>query len=1175
MLKQNKPIQTSKSLQKDSLRTLGKSKARFLSILAMITLGVAFFAGINATGPDMLQSADTYYKQQNLADFRIVSPLGFRDEDIAKLQATSGVAKVQPGYTKDLFLTSPAGTTNTVRLFSYDAAVGSGRLSQPVIKAGRLPENSGEIAIESGNDVPKDIQLGSKLTVAVPKDEKLSDSLKASTFTVVGFIESPMYISWGRGQTNIGDGSISYYAYIDKTDFTQERYSDLLVQTTDSSKFVAYSAAYKAHITPIQKTLDALGITTVSAETQQLRSDLSDSKKELQTSKEKAEEELADGAQKLTDAQQKISDGEKTLNNKETKYTKLFADQRKELDDGKAELKKGWATYNKSLATWQAGYNKYKAGAASAAENKTKLDAAAVQIAQGEKELAGSKAQLDAAKAQLDGLTQSIAGLTGVRQGLPADDATLTEAQFTKILSDVRLYSPDLSAQLQAAFTYDSPGVVPGIKAAIDSATAQMQASEDSGMATYNAGLAQYNDGLAKLTASKEQYTKGLAAYNAGMAELVSAKAQLDSGKKQLNTGKATLNANQSKLSKGEEELTKGEADLAAALADGRKKLTDSKAELDKGQKDYITQKADAEAKIADAETKIRDAERKIVEIPQQWYVWGRDNNPGYAGYGDDANRISAVAKVFPLFFFLVAALVCLTTMTRMVEEERGQIGALKALGYSTLTIASKYLAYALLASALGTVIGLVLGYNLFPGVIIQAYSLMYHIPVRLTLYPVGYSLLSFLLAVVTTVAAALMASLQELRATPAILMQTKAPKAGKRILLERIGPLWRRLSFSYKVTARNIFRYKKRLLMTVIGIAGCTALLVTGFGLKDSVNAIMGKQFDTIFLYDGMAFIDTDKAPSVQSMAQLVAGESGVETTMKAQNETVNALASASGRTYEATLFIPESTDQLSAYVSLHDRQTQKPIALPDDGAVISEKLSQLLHVSVGGTFSYQDSENRNYTIKVSAITENYMSHYIYMSPAYFDKVTVRSPDYNTIVFNFDYPEAVDEQAVKTDLMSHDGIAGTMFTKNIAADFQKEMKPLNYVVLVLILSAGALAFIVLYNLTNINITERIREIATIKVLGFRDREVSAYVYRETILLTIFGTAAGLVLGVFMHHLVMGTMETDVMMFGRSIAALSYVLSIVLTFAFSIFVNIFMYYKLRRVKMVESLKSVE
>jgi putative ABC transport system permease protein len=424
-------------------------------------------------------------------------------------------------------------------------------------------------------------------------------------------------------------------------------------------------------------------------------------------------------------------------------------------------------------------------------------------------------------------------------------------------------------------------------------------------------------------------------------------------------------------------------------------------------------------------------------------------------------------------------------------------------------------------------------------------------------------------------VSASLFATLQELRATPAVLIQPKAPTPGKRIFLERITPLWKRLSFSHKVTARNIFRYKKRLLMTVIGIAGCTALLVTGFGLKDSINAIMDKQFKEIFVYDGQLVVDTEKPESERDLQKILGNQKDVKSYMRTLNETVNALVRGSGRTYETNLLVPENLGKFKNFFDLHERVSKKKIELTSSGAVITEKLSTLLKIGVGDTFEYRDSENRTYEIKVAAIAENYLSHYIYMSPEYFDKITYRTPVYNSAVFNVKNVDSIDEKAFKEELLTNDGVLGAMFTRGIADNFNDTMKSLDYVVFVLIISAGALAFVVLYNLTNINISERIREIATIKVLGFREKEVSAYVYRENIILTIIGTFGGLLLGFILHKFVMNTMEIDTMMFGKEIHFISYILSIVLTMAFSVLVNFFMYFKLRNVNMVESLKSIE
>lgn len=1086
-----------KSFYKDLYRSIYKNKARFLSILAIIALGVGFFAGINATEPDMILSADKYYKDNNLSDFRIMSPLGFMESDIKNIKEVKVVGKVQEGYSKDVFLTSSEGNTSTVKLFSYDKNdyKDNDGLNIPVITEGRLPEKSGEIAVDHGRFIPIDIKLGSKVTLSVPNEEDLNDSLKTNTYTVVGFIDSPSYIDFERGQTNIGDGSIAFFAYIAKDDFNMEKVTDLFIRTTDSKSLSAYTTDYNNHIATIEAPFETMGTEAVSKETQRLRDELNKGKDELESNRTKMNNELTSGEKELRDSEKKITAGEKKLDDNNRIYTNELSVQRDKLKEARKELEAGKALYSKNYASWLEGYNKYKSASDELDNTKTQLDAAKSQIDQSELELAGAKAQLDET-------------------------------------------SPDTNPN-------------------------------------YNVILAQYEAGTKLLEENKIKYETGLTAYNEGIVKLNASKAIIDNGKIEVDRGKAALDENENKIVEGEAALVKGEEDFKKSLEKGHKELADARIKLSKGKVTYENEKTEALQKIKDAENEIKDAERQLIEIPDKWFVMTRESNPGYSGYGDDAKRIGAVAKVFPLFFFLVAALVCLTTMTRMIEEERSQIGILKALGYSTFTISLKYLIYSLLASLIGAIVGLSIGFKLFPSVIMNAYGIMYRIPVRITSFHLNYALISLLIAVVTTVSASLFATFQELRATPAVLIQPKSPTPGKRIFLERITPLWKRLSFLHKVTARNIFRYKKRLLMTVIGIAGCTALLITGFGLKDSINAIMNKQFKEIFIYDAQLVVDTEKTESERDLEKILGNQKDVKSYMRTLSETVNALVTGSGRTYETNLLVPEDLESFKNFFDLHERVSKNKIELSSDGAVITEKLSNLLKIGVGDTLEYRDSENRTYKIKVAAIAENYLSHYIYMSPEYFDKITYRTPVYNSAVFNFKNVDSIDEKAFKEQLLTNEGVLGAMFTRGIANSFNDTMKSLDYVVFVLIISAGALAFVVLYNLTNINITERIREIATIKVLGFRENEVSAYVYRENIILTIIGTFGGLLLGFILHKFVMNTMEIDTMMFGKEIHFLSYILSIVLTMAFSVLVNFFMYFKLRSVNMVESLKSIE
>ncbi|MEA4890145.1 MAG: FtsX-like permease family protein [Clostridiaceae bacterium] len=1166
-----------KSFVKDLIRSIYNTKARFLSIMAIIALGVGFFAGINATEPDMILSANRYYQEHNLSDFRLVSALGFEAGDIERVRETEGVKIVQEGYSKDLFLNSSEGTATTIRLFSYDQAdyQQNDGLNQPVLVEGRMPEQTGEIALDHGLNLPDEIKVGSVVTLSVAEGETASDYLKTETFTVVGLINSPMYIDYERGQTNIGDGSISLFAYIGKADFKIEKVTDLFIRTTDSINLSAYTAAYETRLSSVDDRLTALGLEIVSADTQEMRDKLEQSKRDLQTNKDKAEQELADGEQKLRDAEQKLLDGEQELNDQEKTNTEKLAQQKTKLAQAKKELKEGQDLYNSQYALWAEQESAYQKNLSVMAATKAQLDDAQSQISQSEQELAAAKIQLDSSKAQLDSLQQATGALSAIEASLPAVIPGMTEEQYHQWTEQIRVISPDLANTIQQQFSYGDANLTAELAGAISQTLTPMNTAYQEGTAAYQAGLAQYEAGYQQLESSKAQVAQGLADYNSGLAQMEAGRAQLDSGKAALDQAKATLTAGGLKIKQGAKALADGEKELADALAEGRQKLIDGRVELADARSQYETEKTDAMQKIADAEVKINDAESQMLEIPDNWFIFTRVSNPGYSSYGDDAKRIGAVAKVFPLFFFLVAALVCLTTMTRMVEEERVQIGTLKAIGYGALKISAKYLVYALLASLIGALTGLIIGFQLFPGLIMNAYGIMYRIPVRLSPFHYNYAVLSILMAVVTTVSVTLMATLQELRATPAVLMQPKAPKPGKRIFLERIRFIWKKLSFSHKVTARNLFRYKKRFLMTAIGVAGCTALLVTGFGLKDSINAILGKQFDEIFLYDAQVALDTEQEGAADHLTAYLDSQESTDAYLKTALETVTALSNQTDRSYEANLLVPEDTGRLTTFYNLHTRRGKSAIDLPADGAVITEKLSNLLHVGVGDTISLRDTENRTYDIKIAAIAENYLSHYIYLSPDYYSQITYRTPVYNTVALNIKNPDSIDVKTYKENLMTVDGVLGAFFSRSLADDFKDTMKNLDYVVLILIVSAGALAFVVLYNLTNINITERIREIATIKVLGFRDKEVSAYVYRENILLTLIGTAGGLLLGLLLHRFVIGTMEIDTMMFGKDVQWLSYILSVALTMIFSALVNFFMYYKLRKINMVESLKSIE
>ena len=664
---------------------------------------------------------------------------------------------------------------------------------------------------------------------------------------------------------------------------------------------------------------------------------------------------------------------------------------------------------------------------------------------------------------------------------------------------------------------------------------------------------------------------------------------QLEAGKQKLASALAQITAAEAQIAAGETslslapDLAKLQLDLAEQklensreqLADGEEQLADAKEQLAEGEAEYERQKADAEAQLADAEQQIRDGEEQLAEMEEpEWYVLGRGANVSYASFLSNVDKVEAIARVFPIFFFLVAALVALTTMTRMVEEERLQIGTMKALGYARGAIAGKYVLYAMTATAAGCAVGLSVGFVLFPTVIWNAYTMMYELPRLYCQFNVLYAAIAAGLAIVCTLAATLNACWSTLAETPASLMRPKAPPAGKRILLERVPFIWRRMKFTYKVTARNLFRYKKRFFMTVIGISGCTALLVTGFGLHDSISDIVNVQFGDIFTYDATVTLQSPEDAEAGELHDVLENASLVADYMPVRQEQSDNIAE-DGTTFTTYLFVPMDEAMFTRFVTLAERTSGDAVAFSQTGVVITEKMSERMGVDVGDEVTLQNADGDEGTFRVDGVAENYVENYVYLSAETYEAGFGTQPEANLVVLHA--ADASDEgrDALGSALLSADGASGVSFIADLKGSFSDMMSRIDIIVVVLILSAGALAFIVLYNLTNINITERVKEIATIKVLGFFDREVSAYVYRESIALSVIGTLVGLVLGVFLHMFVIHSVEVDAVMFGRTIKPLSYVASAVLTMVFSILVNLVMHRKLRRISMVESMKAPE
>ena len=660
---------------------------------------------------------------------------------------------------------------------------------------------------------------------------------------------------------------------------------------------------------------------------------------------------------------------------------------------------------------------------------------------------------------------------------------------------------------------------------------------------------------------------------NKGQKEIDSAKNKISDGETKLADATLAITNGKNELKTQKEGLELAESMGQPVPDEAKKELEKAEEELNKQEKKIITEKENLEK----SKSELKEEENKLSELEKPEYLYkDRNDNPAYSEYKDNADRISSIATVFPVFFFMIAALICLTTMTRMVDEKRGEIGTLKALGYTNGEIAKKFIIYATLASVIGSVLGLIVGYHVFPTVIFNAYGSLYNLPPVIITYYTSYAVQSVIVALLCTLVSAMVVLRVDLLSTPAVLMRPKAPKPGKRIFLERIPFVWSRMNFNQKVTARNLFRYKQRMLMTVLGIAGCMAMIITGFGLKDSIGDIVDLQFGKIWQYDATVTYNPDATEEENNNYISVRDElKEVDNHLPLSQQTVEVIKKGYTK-QEVVIDTPKDTEAFKDFIVFKERQKEETYQLDDNGVIINEKLANLFDVKAGDALSIQTADDEVKKLKVEHITENYAMHFIYMTPTYYQKIFDEEPEYNVdlLKFNETLSETEEEQLAEK-LMDTKKAINVSFTSTIGEAMDDTMGSLNIVVWVLIVSAAMLAFIVLYNLTNINISERIRELSTIKVLGFYDKEVTMYVYRENNILTLLGILLGCVLGKLLHSFVIKTAEVDMMMFPPDIHLISYVYSAILTLLFSSVVMYFMHRKLRKVDMIEALKSNE
>ncbi len=1160
-------------LFKSVLRTIKKSFGRYLAILAIIALGVGFFSGLRVSETAMIKTADDYLNELNLYDVRLISTLGLTDEDVEAFSRLDGVDKAFGSVSADFICLNDSGSDSAIHAHMLlDGANGVDVVS------GRLPVRPDECVLDNLHSAGSSV--GDKIVLSKDNSQDTFDTFAYDEYTVVGLVNSSEYINFERGTTSLGNGSVSGYVYMLPEGFTTDYYTEIYLTLPQRGEI--YSEEYEAQLESLKSSAETLlreradiryaelladgnkEIADAKAELEDKSIELADAKLELEdgwetyrSEKSRIEAELSDAKEELSKARAELDDSWEKLEAAKADPIGEIPKIAEELERYEAELEKGRADYEKGLAE----YESRKAEAESKlADSQAELDKAMAEIDEAwatyrkeresaDAQLEESRLQLDRAKANIDEMAASIAAMppsSAVQKYTTAAALRVVEGEYSSGLAEYE------AAYAEAQKKYaETEAQLEKAKAEVDSGRLALESAREEAESGLSAAESKLNEARETLESSQKELDRIKADPLGEMPEI---RATLEDSEAELTEAEKTY---QEKL----DEYNQGVKDAQEGFADTESELTDAQAEYD-----------DGVIKLAEARADIAEAEKDLAELKQaSIYSLDRLTNIGYASLENDTAIVSGVAKVFPLFFFLVAALVCITTMTRMVSEKRTENGVLKAMGYGDTAIISQYLIYAGSASAVGCILGFLLGSRLMPMALWQVYKIMYAInrPIDFVLDWKLFAICSGMY-LLCSLGATWLVCRRDLQENAASLIRPKAPAAGKRILLERIDFIWKHVKFLHKVSIRNILRYKKRMVMMIIGIGGCTALLLTGFGIRDSIQPIIDYQYDEITVFDAeVSFVDDVDA---DGMARFESESSSVaEDVLFLHTQKLDFMTEDSDNA-PASVNLNVYTEEPDGFIDLH--RGDKAVDWPQTGgAVINYRLANEFGVKAGDEIILRDSDYNTVRATVSGIFDNYIYDYVYISAQTYSEALGENPEINTAYVCF--KEGEDERSAGAALLNCENVAGAFINNDMRTRVGSMLASLDYIVLIVLVCAGALAFIVLYNLTNITITERSREIATLKVLGFYQNEQNAYVFRENIILTAIAAVAGIPMGIALLNYVMAQIKISSMYFGCRLNLASYLISIAITFAFTVIVDLALTVKTKRINMAEAMKAIE
>ncbi len=1181
----------SKALIKDTLRTIKRNLSRYISIMLIIALGTAFFVGIKATAPDMFATAEKYFTDYNLMDIRIQSVAGLTDSDIAEIKKLEGVQYAEGQKFVDALVRVNGeieadidGTQISARAYSISpdhiadflgGANDGSFMNRPQLIEGKYPSSVNECLVDASTlSTPDSYKIGNTITLETENGTAPS-GLKESTYTIVGIIRSPFYLSFERGNTTIGSGKVGTFIIIPDEAFTADYYSEAYINVQGAEYFDPYSDEYFEYLAPVIENIKAISKNQIKMRVAALRPELQNKivtgEAEIQNSSTNVSEQLVELDETIATLEDLVANGKQYLADAQNEFDTKFAEAEVNLNNNTAEYYAALQEYSEKEKLYQQNMEQYNTQQLKHTETKDLYDSSYNQYLNGQTSIETAKQTIDTTKRLITAAESTITRIGDVQS-----DAYSAE-QIQSIINMMQITYPELYNAVKSLTTQGlATEIAANLQPYLDTQKANLAAQEKE----LKEKEAQFNELGTFLEEKKKELTDATLA-------LATAKSQLDEAAKELQSASAQLTAYGHNISSGNLQLQIEKIQAESKLNELRNQVNSAPQNLEAAKQKRQEAAAQLDSGLLTAQKQVDEAKALLAKLDDlTWSVYDRNGTPGYSGYGQAVKNIEILSNIFPIFFFMISSMICLTTLTRLIDEDRVLIGTYKALGYTKISIVAKYVIYSLSACIFGTIIGVSIAVFLFPYAINSAYSVMYALPDLIYKFPFLHSALSLVISLICTAVVTTVALYKDLQTKPSVLMRPKAPKAGKRIILEKITFLWQGLSFTAKVTARNLFRNKQRFVMTLLGISGCTALLIASLGMYNSISAILTKQYgeNAISKYDfQIVFSEEQSAKTPSAAYNKAASDARIESLMLTSMKAMTAGSERSNKELDVYTLVPATPQSINSYVELRGRINGEQYALDDSGAIITEKLARDTKTDVGEDILFTDGDGKTYSVTVSAIVENYTFHYIYMTANTYKDATGKDPEYfyaiGELSSTFDNADTDTlsnaKGLISTDLMKTSGITAVSFTSDTTESISQITDALSAVIIVFFISALILAFIVLYNLSNINIIERTREVATLKVLGFYDNEVSNYLYRENIIVSVFGIALGVLLGIIVHFILISFTAIDTVMYGQNIAWYSFIAAIAITVLIIITVNLILHKKLKKVDMVLSLKSVE